>query len=730
MENLDINLYSRQIKAYGIETMKDLSKLTILIVGIRGLGLETAKNLMLSGPKEINIYDPNKCTINDLGSNYYINELDVKQEKRRDEASLSKLRELNSYVILSIMEGDNIFKNLKKYNVIVVSEIMDENLLIKLDEDCRINNIGFIYTCSFGISGFIFSDFGKNFIIKDPNGIEIKSFIIKNITNEKEGLITIDDESGLNNEFNLFHDDMIIITDVKGMEELNDDIKPKEFIKKNKHSFYIKEDTSNYGKYIKGGIVKQYKKPINISYKSLKERMEIPYEEGTYIDKINSYKKNINPILHCGFMGIQKYFTENKKLPDLNDIKESKKVIQYSKEIFKKSKEKNEEWTEDVDEFDEKVVENISRWSKAEIIPMCSIMGGIVAQEAIKFTGKYTPINQWMWIEFFDTVSLLNENIERKLEETRYDDLISIYGNDIQKKLEKLNVFMIGAGANGCEFLKNFSLMGISCSEGKLVVSDNDIIEVSNLNRQFLFKKNNIGDYKSKIACQSAKIFNPNINIKDYQIIINKDAENIFDEKFWNNQDLIIFALDNDEGRNYLHTQCTNNKLVGIDAGPLGTKCRVTLIVPDKTISLREKKNSDKKEEKIPMCTLHHFPNTIIHCIEYAKIKFLELTNEGINNMKKYILQETNNNEKNENKENKNFLKEEIKLIYDFINLLITKNLNELIEFCVKLYIKYFDNDIEQILELFPVNSLKKDGKLFWSGSKRVPHPIKYDINN
>jgi hypothetical protein len=52
------------------------------------------------------------------------------------------------------------------------------------------------------------------------------------------------------------------------------------------------------------------------------------------------------------------------------------------------------------------------------------------------------------------------------------------------------------------------------------------------------------------------------------------------------------------------------------------------------------------------MCTLHHFPNTIIHCIEYAKIKFLELTNEGINNLKKYIFKEANNNiEQTEDKE-------------------------------------------------------------------------------
>lgn len=52
---------------------------------------------------------------------------------------------------------------------------------------------------------------------------------------------------------------------------------------------------------------------------------------------------------------------------------------------------------------------------------------------------------------------------------------------------------MIGAGALGCELVKAFALMGIGCSaEGKVYCTDNDNIEVSNLNRQFLFRANNV----------------------------------------------------------------------------------------------------------------------------------------------------------------------------------------------------------------------------------------------
>ena len=60
---------------------------------------------------------------------------------------------------------------------------------------------------------------------------------------------------------------------------------------------------------------------------------------------------------------------------------------------------------------------------------------------------------------------------------------------------------MVGAGALGCELIKAFALMGIGCSEeGKVHVTDNDNIEVSNLNRQFLFRKGNVGHSKSATA--------------------------------------------------------------------------------------------------------------------------------------------------------------------------------------------------------------------------------------
>ena len=99
---------------------------------------------------------------------------------------------------------------------------------------------------------------------------------------------------------------------------------------------------------------------------------------------------------------------------------------------------------------------------------------------------------------YFDSVeSLPSEPLDpsdlRPLN-SRYDAQISVFGSKFQKKLEDAKVFIVGSGALGCEFLKNIALMGVSCGkQGKVTVTDDDVIEKSNLSRQFLFRDWNIG---------------------------------------------------------------------------------------------------------------------------------------------------------------------------------------------------------------------------------------------
>ena len=93
-ETIDTNLYSRQIGTYGMETMGKLIKMKVLIVGMRGLGVEIAKNLILAGPGQVDILDTSPVEIRDLSANFYTTEKHVGVETRGN-ACIEKLKELN-----------------------------------------------------------------------------------------------------------------------------------------------------------------------------------------------------------------------------------------------------------------------------------------------------------------------------------------------------------------------------------------------------------------------------------------------------------------------------------------------------------------------------------------------------------------------------------------------------------------------------------------------------------
>jgi len=155
----------------------------------------------------------------------------------------------------------------------------------------------------------------------------------------------------------------------------------------------------------------------------------------------------------------------------------------------------------------------------------------------------------------------------------RYDDQILVYGREVQEKLAKIRTFMIGAGALGCEYVKAFALMGIGCSaEGKVTVTDNDNIEISNLNRQFLFRKTNIGESKSQVACKIAASINPSLNVQDCKLFVARETEHIFNDQFWEGLDFVVNAVDNIKARLYVDQQCVWYTKPLLESGTLGTK--------------------------------------------------------------------------------------------------------------------------------------------------------------
>lgn len=100
---IDESLYSRQLYVLGHDAMKRMSASNVLIVGLKGLGVEIAKNVALAGVKSISLYDPEPAQIADLSSQFFLRPEDV--GKPRAEVTAPRVAELNAYTPISIHQS-------------------------------------------------------------------------------------------------------------------------------------------------------------------------------------------------------------------------------------------------------------------------------------------------------------------------------------------------------------------------------------------------------------------------------------------------------------------------------------------------------------------------------------------------------------------------------------------------------------------------------------------------
>ncbi|KAJ2904461.1 hypothetical protein MKZ38_007992 [Zalerion maritima] len=707
---IDESLYSRQLYVLGHEAMKRMGASNVLIVGLKGLGVEIAKNIALAGVKSLTLYDPAPVSVCDLSSQFFLRQEDI--GKPRDVVTVPRVAELNAYTPVSVHQSPLLDENLSQFDKYQVVVLTGTNLQIQeaVGDYCHSKGIYVVVADTFGLFGSIFCDFGEKFTVIDATGENPTNGIIADI--DEEGVVSALDET----RHGLEDGDYVTFSEIEGMEALNSS-EPRSITVKGPYTFSI-GNVSGLGQYRKGGLYQQVKMPKQLAFKSISESLKDP----EFV--MSDFAKFEHPMqLHVGFQALHAFVKSQGRLPKPMNEDDAVVVYESAKAFVQTQKMEIE--------LDRKLIKELSFQAMGDLNPMAAFFGGLTAQEVLKaVSGKFHPIQQWM---YFDSLESLPAECVRS-EETckpqgnRYDGQVAVFGTEFQKKIANMKQFLVGTGAIGCEMLKNWAMMGLGTGpEGQITITDMDSIEKSNLNRQFLFRPKDVGQMKSDCAARAVADMNPDLKNK---IICLKDrvspeTEHIFNEEFWNSLDGVTNALDNVEARTYVDRRCVFFHKPLLESGTLGTKGNTQVVLPNLTESYSS--SQDPPEQSFPMCTLRSFPNKIEHTIAWARDLFESSFVKPAETVNLYLsqpnyLETTLKQGGNE--------KATLETIRDYLSTDKPLTFEDCIAWARLQFEKQYNNAIQQLLFNFPKDSVSSSGTPFWSGPKRAPDALKFGASN
>ena len=196
----------------------------------------------------------------------------------------------------------------------------------------------------------------------------------------------------------------------------------------------------------------------------------------------------------------------------------------------------------------------------------------------------------------------------------RLTNLTKALGIQSVEKIQKARVLVIGAGGIGCELLKNLVQNGFTDIE----VVDLDTIDVSNLNRQFLFRKKDVGSSKSRVAKESVLRFNPNVKmVAHHGNVKNGDK---FNAAFVKQFTVVANALDNVGARRHVNRLCVKAGVPLVESGSTGYLGQATIHYGGVCECYDCRPKATPKVH--PICSVRSEPEKYVHCIEYGKQMF------------------------------------------------------------------------------------------------------------
>ena len=152
------------------------------------------------------------------------------------------------------------------------------------------------------------------------------------------------------------------------------------------------------------------------------------------------------------------------------------------------------------------------------------------------------------------SIELSHDQFMRYSRHLLMDDI----GEAGQQKLSEARVLIVGLGGLGCPVALYLAAAGV----GQLSLCDPDVVELSNLQRQILYRESDCDRYKVECAERELRALNPHIGVNRYTDEISQELIQ--------DHDIVVDCTDNLAARQLINSACYKHKIGFVSASALG----------------------------------------------------------------------------------------------------------------------------------------------------------------
>ncbi|KAG2373289.1 hypothetical protein C9374_012278 [Naegleria lovaniensis] len=587
--------------------------------------------------------------------------------------------------------------------------------LIAVNEKCRSHNIKMIAAETRGLVGSVFSDFGNSFVVKDlphPNSVLYDYFYVTDISPTNPATITLRGGSLQGQTTNLKGGDVINLQRIESIPEIEGSYftcLDVNYLYDNNLCVTIDLDATMLPPFdpVSAGYVIRVCKETITQHKPLKEILANASLESSLLHVENQ------KLLHASIESIGKFYKQFHRFPHSHDdFKELMSLVNQSNGD-----------SQSISKTDEDIVTILAATYSSQLAIISALIGGVASMEIQKAASSYYgPIpNQLFYFDAFDClhkdqkVKLVNnyyDTTDHMVHASMYDAQELIFGKHVHEKIENSKHLLYDMGSMGCEFLKNYTMMGVGNGiQGSFLVSDDKQVTLKHLETHALFRKKHIGQTKSEASTQVIQKLKHSITNSSTRSFITSMKESSIDESSEFLVDLITDSF-NGNSRVDFKEICNRDKISLIKTiCNNGVLYDLQVVVPYVT-SLYENLVGDKPYYKTGLPTLP------IQCMDWAKTVVDQTFGYYVDQALNYV-------------QDPNAFSTTSALEHVY-NVLLRDRSTKFLD-CVKWarlqFEILFKTSIQSIMERYGYDMIS-NGTRFWSVTKRFPRVLNFDIYN